>query len=155
MQWINSYLTDSEHFVSWNQTHSPSLNLNIGVTQGSILGSLLFLIYLMILLITLISCHSFSLLITLKYMFNMQLMVQSKKIIYYSLIIGGYLLYLLVLIVSISTYCINKRRGYLLYQCLVLYLLNKFKNPMYSPIQVSAYTLCYCSAAPFERYLRK
>ena len=45
LQWINSYLSDREHFVSWNQTHSPSLNLNIGVLQGSILKLLLFLIY--------------------------------------------------------------------------------------------------------------
>ena len=43
LQWINSYLSN-EHFVSWNHTHSPSLNLNIGVPQGSILGPLLFLI---------------------------------------------------------------------------------------------------------------
>ena len=41
-----SYLSDNEHFVSWNQTHSPLLNLNIGLRQGSILGPLLFLIYI-------------------------------------------------------------------------------------------------------------
>ena len=46
LQWINSYLSDREHFVSWNQTHSPLLNLNIGVSQGSILLPLLFLIYI-------------------------------------------------------------------------------------------------------------
>ena len=33
-------------FVSWNQTHSPSLNLNIIDPRGSILGPLLFLIYI-------------------------------------------------------------------------------------------------------------
>ena len=44
LQWINSYLSDIEHFVSWNQTHSSSLNLNIGVPHDSILGPLLFLI---------------------------------------------------------------------------------------------------------------
>ena len=46
LQWINSYLLDREHFVSWNQTRSPLLNLNICVPQGSLLGPLLFLIYI-------------------------------------------------------------------------------------------------------------
>ena len=46
LQWINSYLSDREHFVSWNQSHSSLLNLNIGVPHGSILGPLLFLIYI-------------------------------------------------------------------------------------------------------------
>ena len=46
LQWINSYLSDREHFVSWNQSHSSLLNLNIGVSQGSILQPLLFLIYI-------------------------------------------------------------------------------------------------------------
>ena len=38
LQWINSYLSDREHFVSWNQTHSSLLNLNRGVPQGSLSG---------------------------------------------------------------------------------------------------------------------
>ena len=46
LQWINSYWSDREHFVSWNQSHSSLLNLNIGVPQGYILGPLLFLIYI-------------------------------------------------------------------------------------------------------------
>ena len=46
LQWINSYLSDREHFVSWNQTHLPLLDLNIGMPQGSILRPLLFLIYI-------------------------------------------------------------------------------------------------------------
>ena len=58
LQWINSYLSDPEHFVSWNQSHSSVLNLNIGVPQGSILGPLLFLIYITRLLIQVISYHS-------------------------------------------------------------------------------------------------
>ena len=46
LRWISSYLSNKEHFVSWNQIHSTSLNLNIGVPQGSTLGPLLFLIYI-------------------------------------------------------------------------------------------------------------
>ena len=46
LRWISSYLSNREHFVSWNQIQSTSLNLNIGVPQGSILGPLLFLIYM-------------------------------------------------------------------------------------------------------------
>ena len=46
LRWISCYLSSMEHFVSGNQIHSTSLNLNIGVQQGSILGPLLFLIYI-------------------------------------------------------------------------------------------------------------
>ena len=31
LRWIRSYLSNREHFVSWNQIPSTSLNLNIGV----------------------------------------------------------------------------------------------------------------------------
>ena len=41
LQWIRSYLSAREHFVSWNQTHSPTLNLNIDVSQESITSTIL------------------------------------------------------------------------------------------------------------------
>ena len=34
LRWMRSYLSNREHFVSWNQIQSTSLNLNIGVQQG-------------------------------------------------------------------------------------------------------------------------
>ena len=52
----------------------------------------------------------------------------------------------------------NLIHAYLTYSVNVwssIYLSNKFKIPMYSPKEVSAYTLCYYLAAPFERYLHQ
>ena len=46
LRWIRSYLSNREHFVSLNQIDSTSLNLNIGVPQGLILGPILLLIYI-------------------------------------------------------------------------------------------------------------
>ena len=57
--------------------------------------------------------------------------IKSKKNIYYRLI-HPYL-----------TYCINDWSSI------------PIENPMYSSKEVSAYTLCCCSAAPFERYLHQ
>ena len=43
---IVTYQTMNILSPSWNQSHSSLLNLNIGMPQGSILGPLLFLIYI-------------------------------------------------------------------------------------------------------------
>ena len=43
--WINSYLTNREQFVSFNDSFSTAKTVLCGVPQGSILGSLLFLVY--------------------------------------------------------------------------------------------------------------
>ena len=43
--WVSSYLYGRQQFVSFNDNKSKTFSISCGVPQGSILGSLLFLLY--------------------------------------------------------------------------------------------------------------
>ncbi len=45
LAWIIEYLTDIKQCVSYNNSDSDIVNINIGVPHGSILGPLLFLLW--------------------------------------------------------------------------------------------------------------
>ena len=45
LKWFISYLSNRKQFISCDEQHTDMANITCGVPQGSILGSLLFLIY--------------------------------------------------------------------------------------------------------------
>ena len=46
LKWFHSYLKDISQYVVFNGIYSDVINLSTGVPQGSILGPLLFIIYM-------------------------------------------------------------------------------------------------------------
>ena len=61
-KWLESYLTERKQFVSINGFNSDISTITSGVTQGSVLGTILFLIYINYLNLTIKNCkvHQFA-----------------------------------------------------------------------------------------------
>ena len=72
--WITNYLYDRKQYVSFNKLDSPYQKVNCRVPQGSILGPLLFLMYINDL------CNVFSLSFSLLYADDTNMFVTGKNI---------------------------------------------------------------------------
>ena len=46
LKWVESYLTNRSQFIMYDNIQSETRSINCGVPQGSILGPLLFIIYM-------------------------------------------------------------------------------------------------------------
>ena len=65
LQWFQTYLSDTEQYVEYNNIHSSKDIITCGVPQGSILGPLLFLLYIKDLCNVSKNCLPYFLLMTL------------------------------------------------------------------------------------------
>ncbi len=46
LSWFSSYFTDRQYYISLHNSKSPTVPLKQGVPQGSVLGPLLFILYI-------------------------------------------------------------------------------------------------------------